>query len=384
MEYSGTSKLAKKLASVRIYFQLVIIFFISLGGLYGIQEILDHFKIDLLNKITNSFVVFLLISLVFSLLRYIIFLFGIIHEKENINTQKEPSEDSIIEMLKHAQAHQRWTEIIKIGSALSEVLWFTSRKKVRVEIGRIIEVAATQVNDSKVLATTLIEDIGNTELGLGDPTSGIKHIKQGIQIAEENNYDFLVVRGYRNLACCYAFKDDVANCNSALIKAYNVANAISDESQKLEALGATAYAKSKLFKHKGNYTDAIKALDESIDYYEQLGQLHPETQNKNKDRLVKVYREKGIIYLSDNNVEEAKKSLFTGLRMAEETSNYENIVRCCVLLSEIMIENDELSAVDGMLQIAKEYIDKIDTESVKKDFEKISTEYLVRKSVARS
>lgn len=98
--------------------------------------------------------------------------------------------DSIIAMLKEAEAHSRWREIIKIGSSLSDVLWFTSRKKLRVAIGHFVEVAAQQLNDTYTLSSTLIEDLGNTLLGLGKPDKGIGYIKRGIEVAKDSNYFF--------------------------------------------------------------------------------------------------------------------------------------------------------------------------------------------------
>ncbi len=240
-------------------------------------------------------------------------------------------------MMKDAESNSRWAEIIKLGTALSEVLWYTSRKRLRVEVGHFLEVAARQTDDYETLARTLIEDLGNTIMGLGDVGQGISYIKQGIKVAEEHSLNYLVSRGYRNLANCYSFKGDTGNARRALTSAIAAAQQVQSSREKLEAIGAIEYAESKVAYTDDKYQEAIDHLDAAVQAYSDLAQQFPETSQTNKDRLVKIYREKGVIYLKMGTPEtrdRAYASCQAGLRLAQAAQNYDNIVRCCYIMGK--------------------------------------------------
>jgi len=354
----------------------------SFVGLFGVYEVFDYFNIKFLDKLTKPFVLLLLISIILALGRAVVYLLEH-YPKLATEISKELLEnDSIIAMLKEAESHSRWAEIIKIGSSLSDVLWFTSRKKLRIAIGHFVEVAAQQSNDLYVLSTTLIEDLGNTYLGLGKPDKGIAYINRGIKIAENNNYPFLIMRGYRNLSCCYSYKNDPTKALTYLKQAEAAAETITDPIQKLEALGAIEYARCKVYKKEGQFIEAVSTLDTAITHYNTLSQQHPDTKKRNDDRLVKVYREKGALYLSMNTEEatdNAYDSLMRGLKLAQETLNYDNIIVCCTFLADIQIKRGAFEAAEGMVNIAKACIDKIDTPSIIDDFNKIVRKLEVEK-----
>lgn len=344
----------------------------SFLGLFSIYLILDYFNINFINSLLRPITLFVCISIIITLLRVIFFM--IQNFPVNLTNEYLDDNDSLIEMLKDAESHSRWTEIIKIGSALSDVLWFTSRKKLRVAIGHFVEVAATQIDDKYILSTTLIEDLGNTIMGLGKVDEGIKYIKRGIKVAEENHFYFLIMRGYRNLANCYSLKGNSIQAVDYLKKAENATNDIIDEVKKYEALGAIEYARCKIYKTDKKYYDAIKALDNSISNYAILSQKYPETEKRNNDRVVKIYREKGAIYLAMNtesSIDSAYDSLSTGLKLAKEAMNYENIIRCCNMLAKILIDKNAIDAAEGMMNIAKEYINKVDTPSIVNEYNEV-------------
>ena len=371
--------LSKKIKRITIYWKLIIYFVASFIGLFSIYEVLDYFNKNFLSHIVVPWITFLLIAIIIALVRYIIYFLINIPLKEEYGQNISTDNDSLIEMLKEAETHSRWAEIIKIGSALSDVLWFTSRKKLRFVIGGFVEVAATQIKDDRILATTLIEDLGNTVMGLGDPDKGIAYIERGIKIAEKNNYSFLIMRGYRNLANCYALKNDPGQSEKYLDSAIAATTGITDAAQKLEALGGIEYARCKTFEHSNKYDEAIDALDACIDHYSNLGKQFPETESRNRDRLVKVFREKGVVYLKKGRSDLAKTALLEGLRIAQETLNHENVVRCCNLLVKIQLDNDEIQPAEGMLNIAKLHIDKIDTPSIIKEYNDISRRFSIEK-----
>lgn len=374
-----------------IYTKPFFYFVGSFVGLFGIYEALCYFGINFLDFLMNPFCVFLLISIIAALLKFIYDLLKEIVQKDNSDTTvAETESDSLIEMLKEAETNSRWAEIIKLGSALSNFLWYTSRKKLRLVIGRFVEVAATQLNDYKSLASALIEDIGNTTMVLGYPDKGIESIERGISIAEEHQYYYLVTRGYRNLANSYATKNDAQRSREYLAKAEESAKKILVESQRLEALGGIEYARCKTEEQSLNYSRALEALDSSIKYYEKLSKSYPETDNMNQDRLVKVYREKGIILYKQGKTQDAKSVLYEGLRRAQSTLNHENIVRCCIIIVKILMESElprdsgTIHNIEGMLNIAKNHIDKTDIPSIRKEYNEVSRHFELEKESVKT
>lgn len=184
----------------------------------------------------------------------------------------------------------------------------------------------------------------------------------------------MATRGYRNLSCCYSYKNDTINAIACLAKAENAGNSISDPREKLEALGAIEYARCKIRKKEGDFPMAIKALDAACEYYNKLSQTFPDTKKRNDDRTVKIYRERGAQYLSmntDNAIDKAFDSLARGLQLAQKTLNYDNIIICCTYLAEIQIKRGALEAAEGIISIATDCISKIDTPSIIDEFEKV-------------
>lgn len=352
---------------------LGVTFGTSLGGLFVLYETLDLFKITLPDWTSHPYIVFLLLSLHVCFLRVISGLSANIIARAN--AQGEPVPDSILQILHDAESNSRWNEIVKLGTALTEFLWYTSRKKLRIEVGHIVAMAARQANDSLAEARTLIEDLGNTIMTLGDVDQGISYINRGIKIAEDHGYSFLACRGYRNLANCYSYKGDSTNAIAALTRATDYAQSLTDASSRLDALGAIEYANCKAFEVQKQYADALKALDRAVDYYEQLEQLDPSTAAANQDRLVKVYRERSVVYLqmgTDDSIDRAADACQTALQLAHNSQSFENVVRCCCILGRIYLHQDAISAAEGVMSIAAKNVAHIDSPKILDEYTRIA------------
>lgn len=362
-----------------------IIFVGTLGGLLLLYQGLDMFKVKLPFDTGTSALIFFLIAVIVTLIRVVDRLAVINAELANRPREAQvPAPDSILQMMKDAESNSRWAEIIKLGNALSEVLWYTSRKRLRIDVGHFLEVAARQTGDVETLARTLIEDLGNTIMGMGDPAQGIAYITQGIKIAEENGLHALTARGYRNLANSYSLRGDTKAAGAALAKAYTFANMLANDSDKLEALGSIAYAQSKIYRGNGEYEKALGSLDEAIQHYTALQNAYPNTAASNKDRLVKIFREKGVIHLKTNSPDaqdNAYENCQAGLRIAQETQNHDNIVRCCSLMADILLGKGAIPAAEGLMNIAAKSIARIDSPGVLDEYNLINRKLLNAKQL---
>lgn len=348
----------------------------SFAALFTLFEIPAWFHLYTPPADLSILVVFYAVAaILITLVRVIIVLAGNLAESRNLAGELVGNEDSILSMMKDAESNSRWGEIIKLGNALSEFLWYTSRKKLRVEIGHFVEVAARQSNDTETLARTLIEDLGNTIMTLGDVNQGLTYIKQGINVAEASGHDYLVFRGYRNLANCYSFKKETPNATAALIAAQAAADRLPDERQRIEALGALEYSRCKVFESTGDYAQAIAALDAAVLHYADLRDRYPSTARSNHDRMVKVYREKAVVYLK-MNTETARDLAYeacqTGLNLAQAAQNYENIVRCSCIMAKLLLDKDAVPAAEGVMNIAAKNIAKVDQPALLDEFNRVN------------
>lgn len=353
----------------------LISFWVSLGSLWSIYAILNYFKVKLPWSLGTSLPFFIAASIVVAMARIIVTLSNNLATAIQSRQPVPMHNDSIIDMMKDAESNSRWGEIIKLGTALSEALWYTSRKRLRVDVGHFLEVAARQTNNHEILARTLIDDLGNTIMGLGDVNQGISYIKQGIKIAEENGLHYLIARGYRNLANCYSFKGDTASARRALANASAAAQQIPSQREQLDAIGAIKYAESKIAYTDGKYQEAIDQLNSAIQIYSDLAKQFPETSDANKDRLVKIHREKGVIYLkmgAPDSQDKAYASCQVGLQLAQVSQNYDEIVRCCCLMASILLDKDAVPTAEGMMNIASNNIARIDTPSIIDEYNRVS------------
>lgn len=350
------------------YRSAAIIFIGTLGGLLLLYQGLEMFGVKLPFDAATSALFFFLFAIILTLIRIIDRL-----AVDNAALLNRPQEvpvvapDSILQMMKDAESNSRWGEIIKLGNALSEVLWYTSRKRLRIEVGHFLELAARQTGDMETLARTLIEDLGNTIMGMGDPVQGIAYITQGIKIAEDNNLHALSARGYRNLANSYSFRGDTRSAAEALAKAHQFADKLPNDKEKLEALGSISYAESKIHRENGDYPKALASLDHAIQNYTELQDAYPNTAASNKDRLVKIFREKGVLHLkmsSPDAQDQAYENFQAGLKIAQETQNHDNIVRCCSLMAQILLGKGAVPAAEGLMNIAAQSISRIDSPGV--------------------
>lgn len=345
-------------------------------GIYGILEFADYFGFSVKDIIeaANPDILLLIFCMMIALIAALTVSFRYMLSEG----KRSKKDESILSILESAVKEQRKSEILKIGPALSDFLWYTGRKELRIKVGQIVEVTARETQDYEILARTFIEDIGNTMESIGKIDEGIRIIERGIVTAEQHDLPFLKLRGYCHLASAYCARRDAMDkekAESALANADSCMSSITKEDQKQEAVGSVEYARAKFYLYKNEYDKSIESLDKSIAAYNKITELHPETKKINKDRIVKILRQKGVVYLTKNNEESTDKAIefFTkGLRLAKSTDNYENIVVTSNYLAEIYLKRNIPDSARANLKVSKEFIKKIETPKIKAKYKDLS------------
>lgn len=323
-------------------------------------------------------------------------------EKDQLLAQKKPDQkksDSIMDMLTYANDNKQYSEVIKIGTSVSDVLWSTSRKELRIKVGTMVaaaafEVAAMSTNETdidyanRIRAKTLIEDIGNTKMCLHESniSDAISAIQDGLELAKEHSYFYEAVRGYRNLANCYALKahickknqqngqakEELVHAQENVKLAEEIIPSISDKNKQAEAHFDVEYAKAKIQKESDKPDEAVKLLENCIKIYKDEQKKDETVKRIYADRLVKIYREMSIIYMSIPGRQKAARNSFkTGLQHAKDQQNHEDIVRCCTHLIELQLQYqfaDTTNLVEHWINDGESNLNMVDTQKHIDDF----------------
>lgn len=267
-------------------------------------------------------------------------------EEENLSGAIK-TDDSLIAILENAYKKKNWNEIVKIGRQLSEPLWYTGKFKVRIKIGKLVEVAAgvNQLYDDQ--AEVLIDDLGWTNFRINNEEEAKRNIKRGLKIAEQNGNNYLIAKAYRHFS-------DISRQNGNLEKAkseYDVAteylDQIEDNKKKVEMEGNLKYTLSKYYMTKKDYRSSLIEIENAMKCYQQLS---------DDDRLVKMFNLKGRILLLTGEEGIAMDTFQKGLTFAEKISNNVHIVSNTISLAECYINSEDLESAQKMINWAREYV----------------------------
>lgn len=360
------------------WFQICGIICASFVSLFGIDSILVHYNIYIL-EYSNSFLTFILLSFIVALIRIIFIISKFYNEKPEV--MGVVNNDSLSGMIMEAYNDKRYAEVVKIGTALSEALWYSGRHSLRLEISSYVKDAAEKIDDYYTYSRMLIEDLGNGTLEMRKKVvEAIKFIESGLSVAIDNNYWYLAARGYRNLACAYAYKYHKSNKSSCedlstALKYYElgckVCESIEDEKENLDALGSLKYALCKIKQLENDSKGAIESLKGAIDHYDNLSKK-PGSELLSRDRLVKIYREIGRLYLgTQNNVKIGIDYLKKSIKMAEDQRDYSNALRAGIELISYYSEIGDNLSVKPIITQCDNFFEKAENIDMKKKYKEI-------------
>ena len=337
-----------------------------------------------------------------------------IPEKDNSNTgaqannkQSHAFDDALISFMKDAVKNSRWQEIIKFGTALSDVLWYTGRKQLRIKMGEFVKTAAKETKNKDLHASVLIDDIGNTLMNMEDSEDNIIDalitIEEGRFIAERIQNHYLTARGHRNKAACLGklvklsdgkeeenyFADAQEEIKNAITEAKSMQIITAADGEKQwEMLAAIDYINAKAYYYYENYREADIHFNCAIEEYRQMIEQGLDY----KDKIVKCYRAMGDNYYElfkelekeyrvalDNGKDEESRKIIKelqkfkqeamhnfedGCEEAETLQNYDNIVLCCCSRIKLLIDSNELSDIKKWENKASLNIEMVESKDI--------------------
>lgn len=347
---------------------------------YGIIELFEYIvgqETFFLNKVSSGVRAYIIVSIGFIL--YCLYILLISYKALQIAKSKtliavnskgaKDTTDFLAAILKNAYSEKRWAEVIKIGSALSQPLWYTGKFKYRINVGELVASAAAFESNKELQAETLIDDLGWTNFRLKQEGEAIRNIKLGLSIAEAIKNNYLISKAYRHLADISLTKNNLNECFGFLKKSYSAFRNIQDPLKKTEMHGNLLYAVSKYhWLGKKNNKKGFFIANKSISKYMEIQDL---------DRAVKIYNLKGKILLDLGREEDAISSFQEGLTLANKISNIVNIVSNSSSLAEYYYKHRRYDFAKKMIEIARENSQAMDDPFL---IEKISNQAILVES----
>jgi len=232
-------------------------------------------------------------------------------------------EFNIIQQIRTAYQQKAYDKVCKIASILplSRYFWLSGQHQLRIEIGEIVVNAAGYIEENKLKAAYLIDDLGWTTFSLNskDSAKAKNYIRDGLRLANELEDYYLSAKAHRHLAGIHLINGLLDETKKESELAVIDANNIVDEHEKNEMMAALKLGEAKLLLASENMDDKQK----SVDAFESA--LAAFNANSDENRAVKVHVLLGNAYQALGNMDKAKNKYEEGLNKAYEIGRYDEI-----------------------------------------------------------
>jgi len=245
-------------------------------------------------------------------------------ENENTDKNNEKLFDAIASELDKMMINEEYSDVIRIGSALSRALWISGEYDNRIKIGTLVYEAASKINNNLAITKTLIDDIGWTYVVTNNYGKAIRNINNGIEYAKRGNLTYWCAKGYRHLFNIYLLKNDNKNANKNLFFAEKVADTIESEKSRIEMKNGIEYDKIELLINEEKYDEGIKKAEALLVQYKE---------RVDNERVAKICSVLGKINYLKGEYLEAIRNFLEGLQFAEACRRTDEKIKCTMGLS---------------------------------------------------
>jgi tetratricopeptide (TPR) repeat protein len=265
-------------------------------------------------------------------------------------------------------------DTVRFGHIVSRQLWLSGRYKDRVVIGGMVEDAASKLGLVEQQIAALLDDIGWTNLRIGNPSMAEKNIQYGIELAVKNNLYYYAAKGERHLSgIADRYRKNPTEAQKHLDKAKGYIQKIDNPEQKSEMNAGLAYAFAELNLSRNRLDDALKYSVEAKTMYDSM--------EHQQERAVKLNWQIGRIYLKKGMIKQAKDIFRKGLEESKQLSRADQRAKNLLGMGEAYFQDgeyqksieslneakalfDEMS-LDEEANLAKDLIDKANFEIIK-------------------
>ncbi len=276
-------------------------------------------------------------------------------------SEENPIGNDVFEVLfydiKQAHADGRWGEVLRIGEVLSRPLWILGKLRLRAEIGRYVEAAASHLGRLEVQARTLIDDLGWTYFELGDTKKATKNITAGKALANRGGYHDLEYKASRHLSGIALFEGDAENGKRLLDENKRLIAQIDDSKKHTEAEAGwqTNYG-ILLLLDDARGGEAEQAFRSALRMYNDLG---------DQDRAVKLSSYIGDALATQRKTQEAKDEYRKGITESVREGRLDAEMRCQFGLGALLFDSEKDKNAHDHLKRAREIAEELGNKRLK-------------------
>jgi tetratricopeptide (TPR) repeat protein len=232
---------------------------------------------------------------------------------------KQDVTTALVAEVQQAFSEKRWEEVIKIGAALSRPLWTTGRYPLRIQLGALVESAASFAGNTEAQSAALIDDLGWTKVALGRTEEGKEHIVHGLRLAQQSSNAYLKCKANRHLSGIEMRLSNFEEAERYLAEAKAAMSGIKDRRTRRELEANFLYVDGVLLQTKRDFVGALSNLENAQQQF---------LENRDRDRAAKCFGAIGDIYLALKNVSAAKDSYRNGFSLAQQISRKDAELKC--------------------------------------------------------
>jgi tetratricopeptide (TPR) repeat protein len=238
----------------------------------------------------------------------------------------------------------KYLEVVRFGSTVSRYLWLNGHNHERIEIGKLVEDAASKVGRSPEQVSCLIDDIGWTYEIIGDTERAITNISNGIEKAVENELYYLAAKGERHLSGIEKHRGNAKQFSLHLSNARAYCTKIIDSSDRNEIEASLFLAEAKYLFETGRFQEAEQLAKQAISVFD-----------KDPDRIVKVHSLLGNIFLKQGKRQKAKDEFNRGYNNSKSIRKDEIAKNAKGLADVALAENDIKTCVKYLTEAKELY-----------------------------
>lgn len=246
---------------------------------------------------------------------------------------------ALVESLKDLSKEEDYPSILRIGSAISRILYLEGMLQARLEIGKIVENAAMMADDPGKRVKALIDDIGWSLVTMQKRDEGEIQIRDGITLATNSGEFYWAAKGYRHLAGIALSRRILDDARRHLEKSLLEAQKIEHQRDKKEMLAGIYYGLAEVEIRSGNYDIAEKKIDETECLYRELGDY---------ERLLKIYAQRAKVALARSQYSIARDFYREGIRECKKLNRTDELIRNYDGLSKLAKEEGDVETANEM------------------------------------
>lgn len=268
--------------------------------------------------------------------------------------------ESVVELLRVDFRCGNFSDVIRIGDALSRPFFETGAFSVRLEVGRMVEEAAARSSRRREQYVALIDPIGWSLIELGEYESAAREIRHGLQLLEDVDDPFYEAKAHRHLGVIARREGDFGEARRQYERARDRADDIVEARDGLVMTAGLQYALASLAFHEGDVETAERNIVCAIDSFVSLGDEY---------RLNMALVLRGDIEFRRNAPYEALDTYRLVLQNADRNHETLQYVRACLGLADVRASDNKWDDVREVLS----RLDGLDLDQYKAELARLST-----------